>query len=390
MSAIDFVIIAILVVAVIVGIQRGLLASVGTLIGLALGGVAAYWVVPLVNAAIPGAAWRGPVVLAVGVGILVLGAVVGSMIGMALRRGVDRTKLRVFERILGGALTLVVAALAVSLAGQSIAATGMPGVAATVSSSRVLTAIADLTPRPIAATLAELRGVALAEGMPRLGELLAPQMQPTSPEVALDDPALTTAAQSVARVSGVAYACGISASGSGFVVAPDRVMTNAHVVAGVDRPVVELPGRAAREGRVVYFDPVDDIALIAVDDLDGAPLTVAPTLGVGSAAVVQGYPYGGPFTASTAQVLSVAPAQVPDIYDSSSSSRDVYALAAHVRPGNSGGPLLTTTGAVTGLVFARADNDDNVGYAMTMTELTPVLSQATDLDATVASGTCTA
>lgn len=390
MTAIDYVIIAILVVAIIVGTQRGLLASVGTLVGVALGGIAAYWVVPLVNDAIPDAAWRGPVVIAVGVGILVLGAVIGSMIGMALRRGVDRTKLRVFERILGGALSLVVAALAVSLAGQSIASTGMPGVAATVSSSRVLTVIEGLTPRPVAATLAELRGVALAEGIPRLGELLAPQMQPTSPDVALDDPALTTAAQSVARVSGVAYACGVSASGSGFVVAPDRVMTNAHVVAGVDRPVIELPGREAREGRVVYFDPVDDIAVIAVDDLDGAPLPVAPTLRVGSPAVVQGYPYGGPFTASAAQVLSVAPAQVPDIYDSTSSSRDVYALAAQVRPGNSGGPLLSTTGEVVGLVFARADNDDNVGYAMTTNELAPVLSQVTALETTVGSGSCTA
>ena len=103
--------------------------------------------------------------------------------------------------------------------------------------------------------MAQLRGAA-EDGIPRLGQLLAPQFAPSIPDVALDDPALTAAAQSVARVSGVAFACGITASGSGFVVAPDRVMTNAHVVAGVDRPVVELPGREAREGRVVYFDPV--------------------------------------------------------------------------------------------------------------------------------------
>ncbi|MGC5170830.1 MarP family serine protease [Microbacterium sp. DT81.1] len=387
MAAVDIVVLAILVMAVIIGVMRGLLASVGSLVGLAVGGLAAYWAVPLVNAAIPDAAWRGAAVLAVAVGLLLIGSAVGSAIGMALRRGVDKTKLRGLERLLGGAVSLTVAALAVSLAGQSLAATGMPFVASSVSSSRILTAIQDLTPRPLAATMAQLRGAA-EEGIPRLGQLLAPQLAPSIPDVALDEPALTAAAQSVARVSGVAFACGITASGSGFVVAPDRVMTNAHVVAGVDRPVVELPGREAREGRVVYFDPVDDIAVVAVDGLDATPLDVVPTLGVGSEAVVQGYPYGGPFTTGAARVLSVGMADVPDVYDESSSAREVYALAAQVRPGNSGGPLLSTTGQVAGLVFARAEGDDDLGYAMTPTEMSPVVDRLAELDAAVASGTC--
>ncbi|MGC5222806.1 MarP family serine protease [Micromonospora sp. DT81.3] len=387
MAAVDIVVLAILVIAVIIGVMRGLLASVGSLVGLAVGGLAAYWAVPLVNAAIPDAAWRGAAVLAVAVGLLLIGSAVGSAIGMALRRGVDKTKLRGLERLLGGAVSLTVAALAVSLAGQSLAATGMPFVASSVSSSRILTAIQDLTPRPLAATMAQLRGAA-EEGIPRLGQLLAPQLAPSIPDVALDEPALTAAAQSVARVSGVAFACGITASGSGFVVAPDRVMTNAHVVAGVDRPVVELPGREAREGRVVYFDPVDDIAVVAVDGLDATPLDVVPTLGVGSEAVVQGYPYGGPFTTGAARVLSVGMADVPDVYDESSSAREVYALAAQVRPGNSGGPLLSTTGQVAGLVFARAEGDDDLGYAMTPTEMSPVVDRLAELDAAVASGTC--
>ncbi|HEX5859964.1 MAG TPA: MarP family serine protease [Microbacterium sp.] len=387
MTAIDIVVIAILVIAVIIGATRGLLASVGSLVGLAAGGLAAFWVIPLVNAAIPDAAWRGAAVLAVAVGLLVAGSAIGSGIGMALRRGVDRTKLRGLERVLGAAVSVTVAALAVSLAGQSLAATGMPYVASAVSSSRILTAIEELTPRPLAATMAQLRGAA-EEGIPRLGQLLAPQLAPRIPDVALDDPALTAAAQSVARVSGVAFACGITASGSGFVVAPGRVMTNAHVVAGVDRPVVELPGREAREGRVVYFDPVDDIAIVAVDGLDAAPLALVPTLGVGSDAVVQGYPYGGPFTVGAARVLSVGSADVPDIYDESTAPREVYALAAQVRPGNSGGPLLATTGEVAGLVFARADGNDDLGYAMTPAELAPVVERLPGMDAAVASGSC--
>jgi S1-C subfamily serine protease len=228
-----------------------------------------------------------------------------------------------------------------------------------------------------------------ADGIPRLGQLIQIGPVPSAPAIALDDPALTRAAQSVARITGTAYACGVTASGSGFVVADDRVVTNAHVVAGVDAPLVELPGQAAKEGRVVYFDPVDDLAVIAVDGLDAAALPVVPALAVGSAAVVQGYPYGGPFTSGGAQVLSEGTVPVPDIYGDQSAPRDIYALGAVVRPGNSGGPLLTSAGEVAGVVFARSETDDDVGYAMTPAELDPVLAQLGSMSAPVASGSCT-
>ncbi|MDF2666690.1 MAG: trypsin-like serine protease, typically periplasmic, containing C-terminal domain, partial [Microbacterium sp.] len=122
---------------------------------------------------------------------------------------------------------------------------------------------------------------------------------------------------------------------------------------------------------------------------DAKPLPVVSTLEVGAAAVVQGYPYGGPFTSGGAQVLSVGSVPVPDIYDAQSSPREIYALGAIVRPGNSGGPLLTPSGDVAGVVFARSDTDDNVGYAMTPAELGPVMAQLGSLSTPVASGACT-
>jgi S1-C subfamily serine protease len=385
---VDIVLIVVLVVALIIGVQRGLFASLGTLVGVAGGGIAAFWLIPIVNDAVPWPQWRGLIVLAVAVLVLVTGALLGSALGMAIRRGADRIRLKGIERLLGGAVSVVVAALAISLVGQSVAATGMPIVSQALSSSQVLRTIEEITPRPVQATLAQLRGAVLDEGLPTLGTLLEGAVSPGAPEVALDDPALAAAAQSVGRVSGVAYACGTSATGTGFVIAPDRVVTNAHVVAGVETPVVELPGVAAREGRIVYFDPIDDLAVIAVDDLGADALAVVPTLAAGAGAVVQGYPYGGPFEMGGAEVISVGPAQVPDIYDGATAEREVYALAATVRPGNSGGPLLTTAGEVAGVVFARAENDDDLGYAMTTTELTPVLAQAEGLDAAVSSGRC--
>lgn len=389
MPFIDIVLIALLAIALIVGLSRGFLATIGFFAGLALGAVAAYWVTPFVGQWVTAPSWRGPLMILSGVLLLLIGSGLGSAVGGFFRRGADRIKLRVPERLLGGVVNVAAAALAISFAAGSITPAGVPVVSAALGSSTVVRTIDDLTPAPVRGALAELRGSVFAEGIPRLGQLIQIGPVPSAPEIALDDPALTQAAQSVARVSGTAYACGVTSSGSGFVVADGRVVTNAHVVAGVDTPVVELPGRPAREGRVVYFDPIDDIAVVSVDGLDAAALPIVSTLGVGSPAVVQGYPGGGPFTSGSAQVLSEGTVPVPDIYDTSSTPRDIYALAAVVRPGNSGGPLLTTTGEVAGIVFARSDTDDNVGYAMTPAELEPVMAQMGSLSAPVASGSCT-
>jgi S1-C subfamily serine protease len=387
---VDVVLIGILLVALLVGVQRGLLASLGALIGLVLGGFGAFWLVPIVNDVWPWQNSRVIAVIALAVALMLGGAAAGGAIGALLRRGVDRsTPLRVVDRVLGGALAVLAGALSLSLIASSVAATGTPGISTALASSQVLRAIDAVTPRPVAETLARVRSAVLDDGLPQLGELLDLDVQPTAPPVALDDPELAVAAASVARVSGVAYACGTSATGSGFVLAPDRVVTNAHVVAGVTAPIVELPGQPAREGRIVYFDPIDDVALIAVDDLGADAIPVIAPIAPGTAAVVQGYPFGGPFTMVNAEVISSGSVLVPDIYGTSNALRDIYALAATVQPGNSGGPLLTADGAVAGLVFARAESDLDRGYAMTTAELEPVLAGAAGWTEAVSTGSCT-
>ncbi len=389
MPLVDIVLIVLLALALMVGIARGFLATIGFFAGLALGGIAAYWLIPYVGQWVTDPTWRGAAIVAAGVLLLLLGAALGTAVGNTLRRGADRIKLRVPERVLGGAVNLAAAALALSFFAGTLTTAGIPIVSTALASSNVVRTIDRFTPEPVRVALAELRGTVFADGIPRLGDLIQIGPVSSAPPVALDDPALTRAAQSVARITGTAYACGITASGSGFVAADDRVVTNAHVVAGVDSPLVELPGQPAKEGRVVYFDPVDDLAVIAVDGLDATALPVAPALAVGSAGVVQGYPYGGPFTSGNAQVLSEGTVPVPDIYGDQSAPREIYALGAVVRPGNSGGPLLTPVGEVAGVVFARSETDDEVGYAMTPAELEPVLAQVGSLSAPVASGSCT-
>lgn len=388
MIVVDVLIVLLLVIALVGGIRRGFFASIGTLAGLAAGAFAAYWATPLVSELVPSIDWRGVAVLGTAMGLVLLGAIIGSAVGRAMRSGADRLKLRGIERALGGIASLVAAVLALALVTPALAVAGVPIVSSAVASSTVLRGIDAITPAPVDAALAQLRGALLEDGIPRFGELLGPATAEPAPPVALDDPRLEQAAASVARVSGTAFACGRAVTGTGFVIAPDRVVTNAHVVAGVETPVVELPGLPAREGRVVYFDPVDDLAVVAVDDLGGQPLAMSPTLEPGAAAVVQGYPYGGPFTMVTAGVLTTGSAAVPDIYDESWNPREIYALQATVQPGNSGGPLLTADGAVAGVVFARAEDDSERGYAMTMAELTPVAAEAPSLTSAVSPGRC--
>ncbi|NYF17343.1 S1-C subfamily serine protease [Microbacterium sp. AK009] len=389
MLLVDLFLIALLVVALVVGLQRGLVASLGTLLGLAAGGVAAWWLAPVINDAWPWQEWRPLVVIVASFLLLVVGGTVGGVLGGMVRRGVDRVKLRVIDRLLGGAVSVVVAALALSLVGQSVANTGAPVLGPAVASSRVMTFINGAIPRPVADTLAQWRSFVTDDGLPRLGGLLTPEVAPgTATPVEAGDPELELAAASVLRVSGTAFACGTSSTGSGFVVAPDRVVTNAHVVAGVDTPVVQSNGGTAVEGRVVYFDPIDDLAVIAVDGLGVAPLGLSGTLSAGTAAQVQGYPLGGPWDAKAAEVLSVGTVPVPDIYDDTANPREIYQLFAEVRPGNSGGPLLTGDGEVAGVVFARADGDDTRGFAMTNAELEPVAAGAPGLNDRVSTGNC--
>lgn len=388
MQLFDLVLLVVLFLALMAGLSRGLLATLGGLIGLVVGGVAAFWAVPAVNDMLPTSEWRAPVSVAVAVLLPLFCASVGAGLGRNLRQGVDRTSLRPLERLLGGVANVGVVALALSFVGNAVSATGAPGVASAVSSSAVLRTIDDLTPPAVGRPLAEMRSIVLDDGLPRLNILMVPRQTPVVPAVDLDNAQLEASAQSVARISGIAYACGKSSTGSGFVVAPDRLVTNAHVVAGVDRPVIELPGGTVREGRVVYYDPVDDLAVIAVDELGADALGIAPTLSVGDRAVVQGYPYGGPFTSGSAGVLSVSTTRVPDSYGQGGADREVYSLAAVVRPGNSGGPLLTTGGEVAGVIFARDDSDRDIGYAMTTAELMPVAAQASDLDTAVTTGRC--
>lgn len=383
----DVLLIVLLIAYVIYGFRNGLSRSAFVIAGVVAGAIAAYFVVPLVTGWVAWAWLRPVVTIAATVLLVAAGHALGSTVGRGIRRGIERTPLSGLDRLLGAVVTGVAAALVASVVGSTVSQLGVPVLSRAAAGSTVLRTISALTPDPVEGWIAQLKGVVADSGLPVISGALGGGT-PVIPQLDTGSAQLNAAAQSVVRITGNAYACGVSQSGTGFVVADDRVVTNAHVVAGVTEPVVEAPNGEAIAGSVVYFDPELDLAIIAVDGLTAPPLPLGDTLTAGTDAAVQGYPYGGPFTSGAARVMQVGTAQVDDIYGTATHPREVYTLAADVRQGNSGGPVLALDGTVVGVVFARSADRESVGFAMTMAELDPVASEAAGLSDSVSSGSC--
>ncbi|PWC04963.1 serine protease [Agromyces badenianii] len=382
----DVALVLVFIGAVVNGWRAGLLRTAAGLIGLVAAGVAAYFVMPWVAGLVPSPEWRAPAAITAAIVLLCLGTWLGAVIGRALWRGARAVKLGAFDRVLGAIGNLLVTAFVVALVASGISAMGVPVLSPAVAGSRVLQALDAITPAPTRSLLAEIRTAALGEGIPWLADVLdGPTESPALPTFAVDDPELARAAASVVRITGSAFQCGSTLSGSGFVVAADRIVTNAHVVAGVTEPIVEAPGQPALPGRVVAYDEANDLALIAVAGLATPPLPLA-TATPGQEVAVAGYPFGGPFELRPANVMSSGPLTIEAA--GRASTRDVMTLAADVDHGNSGGPVLTGDGAVGGVVFAKSESVDNVGFAIPTSTLAPLASEAPSLEAPVDSGSC--
>lgn len=374
------------------GWVAGLVRSAFGLAGIVVGGIAAFFAVPLIGSWLASPVWRVLLVIASVVALLVAGQALGAAVGRMLRRRVEEAKLSSVDRLGGAVMNTVVTALIASAVAFSVGSFGVPVLTQAIAGSSVLRTIDAVTPDPVRSGLAQLRSIVIQQGIPRIisaagGTAESPAPVPP-PEVVPGSSSLEEAARSVVKVTGSAYRCGQNQSGSGFVAAANRVVTNAHVVAGVEEPVVEVPGIGAAPGRIVYFDPASDLAVIAVDALDAAPIPLGSALPEGGSAVFDGYPHGGPFQSGPARVDRVTTVRVNDIYGGNPSTLEVYQLAADVQEGNSGGPLLSLDGLVAGLIFAKSADTEGIGYALTLRELQPVIEQAASLFAPVSSGDC--
>jgi S1-C subfamily serine protease len=388
-TVLDVLLVLLLLGYTVHGFRAGFVLSLAGIVGIVAGALLAFFAIPLVAGWVSASAFRLPIILLVVVALIALGQAAGSSIGRLVRRGVHKTPLRVIDRVLGAAITLVAASLVTSMLAFGIGSLGVPVVSQAIGSSAVVSTIDSVTPVPVKALEAQVRSLVANDGLPQLIDAIGSGEPLSVPQAGPGTAAQQASADSVVKITGNAYQCGQNQSGSGFVSSTGRVITNAHVVAGVTQPVVVTPTGGTYTAHVVYFNPNEDLAVLAVNGMPTAPLHLGPDLVQGDKAVFDGYPLGGPFLSSPAAIESVSTINTPDIYGTNPGPRQVYYLAANVQEGNSGGPVLDSNGQVAGVVFARSATSTSLGFAMTTQDLAPVVAEGPGLKSAVSSGTCT-
>ncbi|MCC9196980.1 MarP family serine protease [Arthrobacter sp. zg-Y820] len=386
-SLLDIILLLALLFYLIAGLRNGLVVTLGGIVGFVAGAVAAFFAIPLVAAWVPDNGWRLTAVIATAVVLVLGGHALGAALGGGIRRWLNFPPLRFLDRLFGGAVNLAVSALVMSMLAFSVNTLGVPFLSQQITSSKVLSAIDEATPDRVQAWTAQVRSFTLAEGLPTILDNAAPETV-VAPDEGLSSAALQASSESVVKITGTAYQCGQNQTGSGFVVADDRVITNAHVVAGVSEPVVQVPDGGALPGKVVYFDSSRDLAVLAVDNLEADPIPLGEVLPNDTTAAFAGYPAGGPFRLQAANVERLSDVSVRNIYGAAPEVLEVYTLAANVQQGNSGGPLLDIDGRVAGVIFAKTTGDQPIGYALSLGEVGPVAEAAASYQAPVSPGQC--
>jgi S1-C subfamily serine protease len=375
------------------GYRQGFVVGVLAFAGFLAGGIGGLLVAPaLVSGLDPG---LGQTVLAIAV--VLLGAAVGqaclAWLGSLVRDRLTWRPARVVDAGMG-ALVSVVAMLVVTWFLASALRPGpVPAISRQISDSRVITAMDDVVPDTAHTFFSSFRRVLDDNGLPTVFGGLDPErirpVDPPSTDIT-STRAVREAGTSVVKVVGTAQDCGRRLDGTGFVVSDQHVMTNAHVVAGVDRPQVQIGGTGRTyDTKVVLYDPERDLAVLYAPDLRAEPLVLDGTAEHGDEAVVAGFPGGGSYRLEAARVRDTINARGPDIYQRSTVTREVFSLFATVEPGNSGGPLLSLAGDVYGVVFAKSLDDQDTGYALTVDELRPVARAGRDRTAEVGTEACT-
>jgi S1-C subfamily serine protease len=202
----------------------------------------------------------------------------------------------------------------------------------------------------------------------------------------LRDPEIRAAANSVFKVRSN-NRCGSGVEGTGFLYAPEKLMTNAHVVAGVTEPMVQVGEKSIR-GTVVYYNPDVDIAVIDVPGLDGPTIRFDLAGKENQQGAALGFPQDGPFNAQPVRIRGDQRLRSPDIYGNGTVTRHVFSLRGLIRPGNSGGPVVSTQGRVLGVVFAASVSDRDTGYALTADQVRRAAAVGLTSEQKVSSGNC--
>jgi len=374
------------------GFRQGFLTAALSFLGFFGGAVLGAQVAdPVASRFADESSWRVAAAVAVVLGFALVGQVAAVWVGRELRSRVTWRPAQQVDAVLGALVSAVAVLLVVWMVATPLAAAPYPRLAAAVRDSQVVRAIDDVVPHPIRTLYSSLRDVVRAYDFP---EVFGPLVPTRVRDVAAPDrrlaasAAVSRARPSVLKITGVAGSCARRVEGSGFVYAPDRVMTNAHVVAGVSRPQVEVDGEQ-RAATVVLYDSARDVAVLRVPALGRRSLPFAAReADTDDDAIVVGYPQNGPFFVAPARVRDRLQIRGPDIYDDRTVTREVYSIYGDVRSGNSGGPLLAPDGSVYGVIFAAAIDQQQTGFVLTASEVAEDAREGRSATAAVSTGDC--
>jgi S1-C subfamily serine protease len=388
----DIAVLAVAFIAAISGWRSGALGSVLSFAGVLLGAIAGVLLAPHIVSHIAAPRAKLFAALFLILALVVVGEVAGVVLGRAVRGAIRNRQIRLIDSVIGVAVQLLVVLTAAWLLATPLTQSkDQPELAAAVRGSRVLAQVNDVAPSWLKAVPKRLSALLNTSGLPAVLEPFSrtPVIPVASPDPALaNNPVIAAVQPSVVKVRSLAPSCQKVLEGSGFVISPDRVMTNAHVVAGSSSVQVYASGKPL-DATVVSYDPSVDIAILAVPNLPPSPLSFAEDQAkTGLDVVVLGYPGGGNFTATPARIREAIKLSGPDIYrDPQPVTRDVYTIRADVEQGNSGGPLIDMSGHVLGVVFGAAVDDPETGFVLTAGEVAGQLSR---IGATqpVATGVC--
>jgi S1-C subfamily serine protease len=371
----DLALVVIAVIFAVSGYRQGFIVGLLSFIGFVGGAVLGAQFGPAISRAIVGGQTQQDVIAVILlVSFAIIGQFIASSIGAYVRQAMTSPSSTTLDSIGGSAVSVLSMLLIAWAIGSVLTASSFPVVVNQVDDSLVLGTMDKIMPSQAKTMFSDFRRLLASGPFPQVfsGIGAAHLFAVSAPDPAvLQSTGYRAARSRVVKVEGTALSCDRSIEGSGFVYAPDHILTNAHVVAGVtEGQTVTIPGRDQPvRATVVLYDPQVDIAVLYVPHLDLTPLKFDDGALAGASAVVAGYPLNHTFTAVAARIGGTQDAVGPDIYQTGTVTRQIFEIRAKVQPGNSGGPLLSPSGTVYGVVFAAAVDTDNTGFALTAAEV---------------------
>jgi len=393
----DLILIALIAAFAVAGYRQGFIIGVLSLAGFVIGVTLGAVIAPGVSRSLANSlSWQAFVAILVVFAMAVLGMMAASGLGVAVRSRLTGRPATLVDS-LGGAAVNVMAVLVVAwLIGTFVQNAPFPTISRQVNNSAVLRTVDRVMPRdtlylPVFPQLRRL----LANGM--YTQVFSGIGAQNGADVAAPDQgvlgsgALSWVEPSIVKIQGVASSCSLRIEGSGFVISPNHVLTNAHVVAGVTitgGPTVYATNGGVYRGHVVLYDPQSDLAIIDVPGLTARPLPFGGPAPYGANAIVAGYPLNHLLTVVAARIGHSENAYGPNIYQTGYVNREIYPVRAVIQPGNSGGPLLSPAGQVYGVVFAASTTFSDTGYALTAAEVAGDVARGSNRTAPVSTQGC--